>query len=107
MKRLGVLAIALLTNHGASAQNFDPGEVAFRWNCAPCHGMDGKGDGLPSDLTTLAKKNGGKFPAARVSEIVEETWIGTNVHRRMPIMGFDVRGRSSAIVDYLRRIQER
>jgi hypothetical protein len=40
--------------------------------------MDGKGDGLPSDLTTLAKKNGGKFPAARVSEIVEETWIGTN-----------------------------
>jgi hypothetical protein len=69
--------------------------------------MDGKGDGLPSDLTTLAKKNGGKFPAARVSEIVEETWIGTNVHRRMPIMGFDVRGRSSAIVDYLRRIQER
>ena len=57
--------------------------------------------------TTLEKKNGGKFPAERVYEIVQETWIGTNIHRRMPVMGFDVRSRSSTIVNYLRRIQEK
>jgi mono/diheme cytochrome c family protein len=107
MKKLAAIAIALLTNYGASAQQSDVGAIAFRWNCSPCHGLDGKGDGLPPDLTTLEKKNGGKFPAERVYEIVQETWIGTNIHRRMPVMGFDVRSRSSTIVNYLRRIQEK
>ena len=42
--------------------------------CAACHGADGKGDGpasaalksRPSDLTNLAKRNGGKFPELKV-----------------------------------------
>lgn len=55
----------------------------------------------------LAKRNGGEFPSKRVYEIVEANWIGNNITRKMPIMGFDVRSRSSAIVDYLRRIQEK
>lgn len=107
MKRLAVIAIALVANYGARAQQSDAGAIAFRWNCAPCHGEDGKGDGLPSDLTTLAKKNGGKFPALQVYEIVQDAWAGSNMHRHMPIMGFDVRSRSSLIVDYVRRIQEK
>ncbi len=107
MKRLAVIATALFANYGAFAQQTDAGAIAFRWNCAPCHGSDGKGDGLPSDLTLLAKKNGGKFPAAQVYEIVQDTWAGTNMHRHMSIMGFDVRSRSSLIVDYVRRIQEK
>jgi mono/diheme cytochrome c family protein len=107
MKTVAAVAIALVASYGASAQQADPGAVAFRWNCAPCHGLDGKGDGLPSDLTTLAKKNGGKFPAAQVYGIVQDTWAGTNMHRHMPIMGFDVRSRSSVIVDYVRSIQEK
>ncbi len=99
--------IFLISSYGSFAQQLDTGEVAFRWSCAPCHGVDGKGDGLPPDLTTLAKKNGGKFPARQVYEIVQESWIGTNIRRHMPIMGFDVRSRSTAIVEYLRHIQEK
>jgi mono/diheme cytochrome c family protein len=46
--------------------------------CSLCHGEDGKGMGPaasvlktpPSDLATLAKRHGGKFPEDYVSEIV-------------------------------------
>ena len=47
------------------------GKEMFTAYCAPCHGADGKGNGPaatslkvpPRDLTQMAKKNGGKFPA--------------------------------------------
>jgi mono/diheme cytochrome c family protein len=46
------------------------GRVDYKDNCASCHGASGKGDGPvhsflvkpPSDLTTIARRNGGKFP---------------------------------------------
>ena len=49
--------------------------------CAACHGREGRGDGPvgtalktpPSDLTTIARRNGGKYPAA----LVEATLNGT------------------------------
>jgi mono/diheme cytochrome c family protein len=49
--------------------------------CGACHGREGKGDGPvgpalktpPSDLTTIARRNGGKYPAA----LVEATLNGT------------------------------
>ena len=50
------------------------GRAIFAENCASCHGDSGKGDGpaasglnaaLP-DLTTIAARNGGSFPWARV-----------------------------------------
>jgi mono/diheme cytochrome c family protein len=54
------------------------GKQTYREYCASCHGEDGKGMGPaasalktpPSDLTTLEKRHGGKFPADYVSEIV-------------------------------------
>jgi mono/diheme cytochrome c family protein len=47
--------------------------------CAPCHGVDGKGNGpvasslrqQPADLTLLSKNNGGKFPAAHVVAVLQ------------------------------------
>lgn len=102
-----IVLLGGVLNSAALAQQTDKGKLAYQWHCAPCHGLDGKGDGLPSDLTVLAKRNNGKFLSKRVFEIVESTWIGTNVTRRMPIMDFDVRTRSSAIVDYLHNIQEK
>jgi mono/diheme cytochrome c family protein len=41
----------------------------FRFYCASCHGREGKGDGpvasalnrRPPDLTTIARRNGGRF----------------------------------------------
>jgi mono/diheme cytochrome c family protein len=46
--------------------------------CAACHGADGKSDGRavaflkapPPELSTLALRNGGKYPARRVSSIL-------------------------------------
>jgi hypothetical protein len=54
------------------------GPDLFKFYCAPCHGRDGKGHGpvasvlktSPSDLTQIAKRNGGVFPADRVEVLV-------------------------------------
>jgi mono/diheme cytochrome c family protein len=64
--------------------------------CAVCHGMDGKGQGPaaealkvpPSDLTTLAKRNGGKFPDAKVSSAIRgEQDVTAHGTRDMPMWG--------------------
>jgi hypothetical protein len=54
------------------------GPDLYRFYCAPCHGRDGKGHGpvaaslktMPSDLTQIAKRNGGVFPGDRVEAAV-------------------------------------
>lgn len=51
------------------------GAVAYRRYCASCHGAAGKGDGsiaaelrtAPTDLTLIAKRNGGRFPLDKVA----------------------------------------
>jgi len=61
---------------GPTAVNSGP--EMFKSYCAACHGIDGRGTGPaaaalkipPADLTTLAKKNGGKFPSARVERVI-------------------------------------
>ena len=53
------------------------GEVMYRQFCAACHGAHAQGNGpaaptlkrQPPDLTTLAKRHGGKFPYDYVSSI--------------------------------------
>lgn len=58
--------------------NASSGAEMFKQYCAACHGKDGKGDGpaasdlktAPADLTTLAKRNGGTFPADHVMEVL-------------------------------------
>lgn len=67
---------------GKNAQTEMPdvasGKQTYTEYCATCHGTDGKGMGPtasvllipPSDLTTLAKKHGDKFPEEYVTRIV-------------------------------------
>jgi mono/diheme cytochrome c family protein len=72
------------------------GQEMYRTYCAVCHGTDGKGNGPaadalkvpPTDLTALAGKNGGKYPAMKVSAIVsgEET-LPAHGSKEMPIWG--------------------
>lgn len=72
------------------------GREIYMDRCAACHGEDAKGNGpsvgalkvAPSDLTLLAKRNGGAFPAERVKNIVGG-WANLAVHgsREMPIWG--------------------
>ena len=59
--------------------NYVPsGEVMYGQYCAACHGADAKGNGPaaatlkapPPDLTTLAKRHDGKYPAEYVSSVL-------------------------------------
>ena len=55
------------------------GAALFARHCALCHGDTGHGDGrrsasltvAPSDLTSLARRNGGVFPEARVTRTID------------------------------------
>ncbi len=79
------------------------GRDLFEFYCASCHGRDGKGGGpvvpslksLPPDLTTIARRNGGKFPRDRVESLVagDREW-STTVHgsKEMPVWGPIFRG---------------
>jgi mono/diheme cytochrome c family protein len=68
----------------------------YRAHCAACHGADGKGDGpvapalsikLP-DLTTIAQRNGGVFPAERVKKIIAgDEAMAAHGSREMPVWG--------------------
>ncbi|HXK09479.1 MAG TPA: c-type cytochrome [Vicinamibacteria bacterium] len=117
---------------GSEAQTPDAGigavsgSYAYRTHCASCHGADGKGDGpmaenlrfRPPDLTLIAKRNRGQFPADKVFRIVD----GRNPLRGhggsdMPIWGdafknadtgYDdakVKEKVRTLVDYLRTLQ--
>jgi mono/diheme cytochrome c family protein len=82
---------------GALAQPVsDIGKAEYQSNCASCHGVSGKGDGpvapslavKPSNLTTLAKKNGGVFPTQRVFEIIDGRQdVKAHGPRTMPVWG--------------------
>lgn len=74
------------------------GPEMYRTFCAPCHGLEGKGNGpaasalkkAPADLTLLSQKNGGKYPAQRVRDYIEgKDAKTTDAHgsREMPIWG--------------------
>lgn len=72
------------------------GQEMYKTYCAVCHGIDGKGNGpaapalkapLP-DLTRLAVKSGGKYPALRVSAILRgEEVLAAHGSKDMPIWG--------------------
>ena len=55
------------------------GAATYKYYCETCHGEAGKGDGPaaaslsthPADLTTLATRNGGTFPAERVTAAID------------------------------------
>ena len=99
-----VLPISLLV----AGQKHQPGEIPlprtsptsgrqmYRAYCADCHGEHGKGDGpvasilkvVPPDLTTLSKRNGGKFPSDRVYKTLSgEVTPAVHGSREMPVWG--------------------
>lgn len=135
--------VAAFAGAAEAAEDPDAAKSEFQSSCASCHGMDGKGKGPvsaqlkvpPSDLTILAKNNGGVFPTEAVYEtIYGAKTIAAHGSREMPIWGerFNpivalphivdpsywkmagpeqspevvVRKRVLAVIDYLRRIQQ-
>ncbi|KAB2957992.1 MAG: cytochrome c [Thermoanaerobaculia bacterium] len=72
------------------------GKQSYKTLCMNCHGVEGKGDGYlvenlrvrPTDLTVLAQKNGGVYPADRVRASIDgrEQVTGHGL-REMPVWG--------------------
>lgn len=102
------------------------GSEMFNSYCAPCHGKDGKGNGPaatslrnpPANLTQLAKKNNGKFPADHVASVLRNGVSGAHGSSDMPVWGplfSTVSGRDDSITQmrianltrYLEAIQEK
>jgi mono/diheme cytochrome c family protein len=107
------------------------GKEMFQQYCTPCHGQSGKGDGPaasamrvpPANLTTLATRNGGQFPEARVAEALRAgptLSSNTTAHgsETMPVWGpvFRALGGSDSaradlrihnLVEYVKSIQEK
>jgi len=73
------------------------GQDLFREYCAVCHGPGGKGNGPaasalkipPSDLTQIAARNGGKFPAVKVQNIItgDAEDVAAHGSKEMPMWG--------------------
>ncbi len=103
---VGFLGLALLL--AAAAQNVTvkkgpvsytsaaSGQEMYVSYCASCHGTDGKGHGpaatalntLPTDLTSLKKRHGGKFPADYVHGVLlGKTELAAHGSADMPVWG--------------------
>jgi mono/diheme cytochrome c family protein len=113
----------------ASKAAIEAGKKSYMKHCATCHGPTATGDGVaastfqnkPIDLTTLAQKNGGKFPTLEVINIVKgATSIPAHGTREMPvwgeILGHPLKGEYSEdranaqileIANYLQSIQKK
>ncbi|MXN17842.1 c-type cytochrome [Pseudooceanicola sp. GBMRC 2024] len=71
------------------------GAMFFADNCVACHGSDARGDGplaadlkpRPADLTQLARRNGGTFPAAEALSYIYGDPKQGHLARVMPQFG--------------------
>jgi mono/diheme cytochrome c family protein len=102
------------------------GSQTYRQYCASCHGANAKGGGpaaealktQPTDLTKLAKGNGGKFPYEYVSGVVRfGKPISAHGSSDMPVWGpifsmvdfheMAIRKRIKNLCDFLASLQEK
>lgn len=128
-------ALSFSTMAFAQTAKTDLGKKEYDLQCSICHGADAKGNGflgaslkvVPPDLTVLAKKNGGVFPAEHISGVIDgRVQIASHGSPDMPVWGtryamnaaehyFDipydqeayVRAHVLLLVDYLNRIQQK
>lgn len=72
------IALPASAQETPNSQVIGAGKDDYDWNCTACHGPAGKGGGSmakilvkpPTDLTAIAKANGGTFPFWRVYEVI-------------------------------------
>jgi mono/diheme cytochrome c family protein len=72
------------------------GKLMYTSYCAPCHGAEGRGNGpvagalksQPTDLTTLAKSNNGKYPDSHVVSVLRfGSTLPAHGTAQMPVWG--------------------
>jgi mono/diheme cytochrome c family protein len=91
------------------------GKEWFRAYCSSCHGEDAKGHGPvaqalrepPPDLTTLAKRNNGKFPEDYVKKVlVHGVAVPAHGTSEMPIWGPNFAAiNARELIQYLESVQ--
>jgi len=101
------------------------GSGLYRAYCASCHGVKGKGDGPVAsslrvsvpDLTRIAAREGGSFPAEQVRRIIDgRRAVPAHGSPAMPVWGLEfrddtrkqkhVRELVDRLVEYLQSMQE-
>jgi mono/diheme cytochrome c family protein len=127
------IVAAVLLVVPAAAQPVVNGADQFHASCASCHGEDGRGEGpmakvltvKPADLTQLTKRNNGKFPTEKVTEVIDgRIEVPGHGTRAMPVWGVIyemqvardygpygsesvVKARIATLVRYLETIQQK
>ena len=111
---------------GDAPSNSPSGADLYIRHCAVCHAQDLKGAGpfpppyrTPPDLTTLARRHGGKFPAAYVSNVLNNgvklpahgpaempVW-GSNFAAKENLDGTQVAVRIKNLTSYIKSLQEK
>ena len=127
---LVAVLLAWLPTPVQAAAKQDAGKMAYLRYCSACHGEDAKGDGVvsgflrpkPTDLTFIAKRNGGKFPFMKILHAIDGTTsIAAHGKGDMPVWGevlkeeapaasageAAVRGKLTLITSYLQSIQRK
>jgi hypothetical protein len=128
---LGIVALVILALGTMNARAGETGKQDFDQLCARCHGKDGKGQGdfvapgaKPTDLTKLARSNGGVFPREQVYQSIDgrDDIPAHSRFKNMPFWGANlqqegkeftaeseakVKERISNIVSYIESMQEK
>lgn len=124
-----LVAVVALAAGGIEARAEEtPGKRLYLKYCSACHGSEGKGDGVvsqlmrpkPTDLTQVAKQHGGEFPTLSMMQVIDGTKsVRAHGDPDMPVWGevlksqvgdtlsapAGTRGVVMGITDYLRSIQ--
>jgi mono/diheme cytochrome c family protein len=122
-------AAPLAAPQARAAAGAPDGAALYRTYCASCHGTTGRGDGPvaavlrvpPADLTMLAQRNGGTYPADRIAERIDgRANVAAHGPSEMPVWGDALssqslagqgenalRTRVGALVEHLRTLQAR
>jgi len=123
-----LLGLICLPGHAEELQAYSGAQLYQRF-CSSCHGRQGLGDGPVApffrlavpDITRLAKRQGGAFPAEDVRRIIDgRTVKAPHGSRQMPVWGWELRAADTGearsqevadqmvarLVEYLRSLQK-
>jgi len=124
-----LMATADQRNHLSGDETGPMGRRLFMQYCSACHGTDGRGNGPvasvlsppPADLTRIAQRRGGHFPAAEIAATIDgRAEVRAHGSRSMPVWGerFSeyvgggslgeevVHGNVLVLINYLQSIQQ-